>query len=71
METSEVTPALQLHPAHYHDMGPGVGLFFPPRNGLDQLVSQETSLGDLPPGCHMWLQDGAGQSGQECGCGVC
>ena len=52
-------------------MGPGVGPFFPPRNGLDQLASQGTSLGDLSPGCHMWLQDGAGQSGQECGCGMC
>ena len=51
-------------------VGPGVGPFFSPRNGLDQMTSQGTSLADLSPGCRTWLQDGAGQSGQECGCGV-
>lgn len=70
METSEVTPALHLHPAHYYDRGPWGGSFFLQGMGWINWLPRELALGDLSPGCHTWLQDGAGQSGQECGYGV-
>ena len=59
METSEIIPLSNFIQPTTMTMGPGVGPFFPPRNGLDQLASQGTRLGDLSPGCCMWLQDGA------------